>query len=188
MTTTQTTINIVQNINNNKNTATVISKPNKNTSNVKKQIPLSSYARSKVGSSIANAFDTLDFKIYIDPSVNYSGYYSTKDQSITLRKNDNVLYHELGHFVSFISGCSCSSTEFKDIYNKEKSKYTKYNKAYVCHSADEFYAECYYLYLFDKSWLKKQLPQTYQYIEKSLAKITPDRINRIYKTYSVIWK
>ena len=69
-----------------------------------------------------------------------------------------------------------------------KSKYTKYNKAYVCHSADEFYAECYYLYLFDKSWLKKQLPQTYQYIEKSLAKITPDRINRIYKTYSVIWK
>lgn len=161
---------------------------NKNTSNVKKQIPLSSYARSKVGSSIANAFDTLDFKIYIDPSVNYSGYYSTKDQSITLRKNDNVLYHELGHFVSFISGCSCSSAEFKDIYNKEKSKYTKYNKAYVCHSADEFYAECYYLYLFDKSWLKKQLPQTYQYIEKSLAKITPDRINRIYKTYSVIWK
>ena len=91
VTTTQTTINIVQNINNNKNTATVISKPNKNTSNVKKQIPLSSYARSKVGSSIANAFDTLDFKIYIDPSVNYSGYYSTKDQSITLRKNDNVL-------------------------------------------------------------------------------------------------
>lgn len=64
VTTTQTTINIVQNINNNKNTATVISKPNKNTSNVKKQIPLSSYARSKVGSSIANAFDTLDFKIY----------------------------------------------------------------------------------------------------------------------------
>lgn len=56
------------------------------------------------------------------------------------------------------------------------------------YSADEFYAECYYLYLFDKSWLKKQLPQTYQYIEKSLAKITPDRINRIYKTYSVIWK
>lgn len=47
VTTTQTTINIVQNINNNKNTATVISKPNKNTSNVKKQIPLSSYARSK---------------------------------------------------------------------------------------------------------------------------------------------
>ena len=43
VTTTQTTINIVQNINNNKNTATVISKPNKNTSNVKKQIPLSSY-------------------------------------------------------------------------------------------------------------------------------------------------
>lgn len=121
VTTTQTTINIVQNINNNKNTATVISKPNKNTSNVKKQIPLSSYARSKVGSSIANAFDTLDFKIYIDPSVNYSGYYSTKDQSITLRKNDNVLYHELGHFVSFISGCSCSSAEFKDIYNKEKA-------------------------------------------------------------------
>lgn len=27
-----------------------------------------------------------------------------------------------------------------------------------------------------------------QLIEKSLAKITPDRINRIYKTYSVIWK
>lgn len=188
VTTTQTTINIIQSINSNKNTDTVISKPNKNTSNVKKQIPLSSYARSKVGSSIANAFDTLDFKIYIDPSVNYSGYYSTKDQSITLRKNDNVLYHELGHFVSFISGCSCSSAEFKDIYNKEKSKYTKYNKAYVCHSADEFYAKCYYLYLFDKSWLKKQLPQTYQYIEKSLAKITPDRINRIYKTYSVIWK
>lgn len=81
----------------------------------------------------------------------------------------------------------CECADFF-IYNKEKSKYTKYNKAYVCHSADEFYAECYYLYLFDKSWLKKQLPQTYQYIEKSLAKITPDRINRIYKTYSVIWK
>lgn len=78
VTTTQTTINIVQNINNNKNTATVISKPNKNTSNVKKQIPLSSYARSKVGSSKANAFDTLDFKIYINPSVNYSGYYFNK--------------------------------------------------------------------------------------------------------------
>lgn len=86
VTTTQTTINIVQSINSNKNTATVISKPDKNTSSVKEQIPLSSYARYKIGSSVANAFDTLGFKIYVDPSVNYSGYYSTKDQSITLRK------------------------------------------------------------------------------------------------------
>lgn len=188
VTTVETTVKIVQATNDSKNTPVINIKPDSNTNTKKKQIPLSSYARSKVGPTVANAFDTLGFKIFIDPSVNYSGYYSTKDRSITLRKNDNVLYHELGHFVSFISGCSCSSAEFKQIYNKEKSKYTKFNKAYVCHSADEFYAECYYLYLFDKSWLKKHLPQTYQYIEKTLAKITPDRIARIYKTYSIIWK
>lgn len=96
VTTTQTTINIVQNINNNKNTATVISKPNKNTSNVKKQIPLSSYARSKVGSSIANAFDKVinvegadDKNINVAYRYNIAGkeYESNKVQHLKKIKN-----------------------------------------------------------------------------------------------------
>lgn len=182
----QTTITIKQTTG--KTSPAIIVRPNKETPTEKKEIPLSSIVRSKVGYSVSNAFDTLGFKIYVDPSVHYSGYYSTKDRSITLRKNDNTLYHELGHFVSFISGCSCSSAEFKEIYSREKAKYTKYNKAYVCKDSNEFFAECYYLYLTDSSWLKRNLPKTYQFIQKSLQKITPDRIERILKTYSPIWK
>lgn len=182
----QTTITIKQTTG--KTNQTTIVKPNKDTSTEKKEIPISNVVRSKVGYSVSNAFDTLGFKVYVDPSVHYSGYYSTKDRSITLRKNDDTLYHELGHFVSFISGCSCSSAEFKAIYGREKTKYTKYNKAYVCKDSNEFFAECYYLYLTDSSWLKRNLPKTYQFIQKSLQKITPDRIERILKTYSPIWK
>lgn len=182
----QTTITIKQTTG--KTSQTTVIKPTKDTSTAKKEIPLSSIVQSKVGYSISNAFDTLGFKVYVDPSVHYSGYYSTRDRSITLRKNDDTLYHELGHFVSFISGCSCSSTEFKAIYGREKTKYTKYNKAYVCKDSNEFFAECYYLYLTDSSWLKRNLPETYQFIQSSLQKITPDRIERILKTYSPIWK
>ena len=67
----------------------------------------------------------------INPSVSYSGYYDTRNRKITLRKLDDTIYHELGHFVAFISGNTDQTAEFKAIYSQEKALYTAYNKSYV---------------------------------------------------------
>jgi hypothetical protein len=50
------------------------------------------------------AYQQLGFKLVVDPSVNYSGYFDARSRSITMKQIDDSVYHELGHFLAFIAG------------------------------------------------------------------------------------
>ena len=124
----------------------------------------------------------------VNPSVSYSGYYDTRNRKITLRKMDDTIYHELGHFVAFISGNTDQTAEFKAIFAQEKTLYTAFNKAYVTQNSAEYFAESFKEYTLNPTGLKSSRPKTYEAVKNAVDKFTDDRIARIQKTYSVIWK
>lgn len=143
----------------------------------------------KAHSSVKNAFNQLGFKIYVDPYLKkYSGVFSVSNHRITVKNTDTSVYHELGHFVSFVAGQYCDTNEFKNIYNSEKNNYVGNNKSYVTSSASEYFAESYRDYLFNNKSLKAKRPKTYSAISKALAKITPARVKQVQNAYGMIWK
>ncbi len=143
----------------------------------------------KAHSSVKNAFNQLGFKIYVDPYLKkYSGVFSVSNHRITVKNTDTSVYHELGHFVSFVAGQYCDTNEFKNIYNSEKNNYVGNNKSYVISSASEYFAESYRDYLLNNKSLKAKRPKTYSAISKALAKITPARVKQVQHAYGMIWK
>ena len=154
---------------------------------VKGSIDVGQYA-SRADSRVLNAYRTLGFTAEVNPSVSYSGYYDTRNRKITLRKMDDTIYHELGHFVAFISGNTDQTAEFKAIFAQEKTLYTAFNKAYVTQNSAEYFAESFKEYTLNPTVLKSSRPKTYEAVKNAVDKFTDDRIARIQKTYSVIWK
>ena len=156
------------------------------------QVKAGTYAASalapKADKKLLQAYEELGFKVTVNPKVSYSGYFNSKDQMITVKKSDGTVYHELGHFLAFIAGNMDVSAEFKAVYNAEKSKYTASDKAYVLSSSAEYFAESYRDYVENPAELKKQRPQTFAAVQEALSRVTDDRISKIWKTYSVIWK
>ena len=120
----------------------------------------------KVDSRVSSAFHTLGFKIYVNSGVSYSGVCDTKNQSITLKRADDTVYHELGHFVAFVAG----------------------NKTYVTQNSSEYFAESFKEYTLNPSALQKSRPQTYGAIQSALSKVTSDQVNKILRVYGSIWK
>ena len=54
----------------------------------------------RADANVLNAFENLEFKIEINPTSSYSGYFSVKAHNIILKKSSgDTIYHELGHFV-----------------------------------------------------------------------------------------
>ena len=144
----------------------------------------------KVGANVTKAFNDLGFRVKID-TVNFntvSGYTNVRNRLVVIGGSTDVIYHELGHFVAFVAGNVDRSSEFVKIYNAEKGKYNKFNKAYVTQSSSEYFAECYKLYLLDNAWLKKTLPQSYKFVQQSIGKITTAQIAKIKKIYGLAWK
>ena len=138
----------------------------------------------KIDTKVKNAFTDLGFKIIVKSNVNYSGYFSAKDKSITLNEKNfgadpDVIYHELGHFVGFISGNYDTSTDFKNIYNAESKLYSGYNKAYVTQNEAEYFAESVKDYITSPNTLLDQRPQTYKAIQTAFDKITTSQITKI---------
>ena len=56
----------------------------------------------KMDNRVIAAYQQLGFKLVVDPSVNYSGYFDARSRSITMKQIDDSVYHELGHFLAFI--------------------------------------------------------------------------------------
>lgn len=137
---------------------------------------------------VITAYQQLGFTIKLDPTANYSGYFSAKDRSITLRRNDDTIYHELGHFLGFIAGNIDKSTDFVAIYNKEKGLYTGTNKAYVTQNSSEYFAESVKDYVKNQDVLKNARPLTYNAIKDALNKITESQIAKIKLIYGPVWK
>ena len=142
----------------------------------------------KMDSRVLNAYTKMGFTVTVDPSVSYAGYFDARTQSITLQAEDDTIYHELGHFLAFIAGNVDRSSSFAAVYNSEKSKYTAVNKAYATQNASEYFAESVRNYILDPQMLKSQRPQTYAAVADALSKVTDDRVDKIIKLYSPIWK
>ena len=142
----------------------------------------------KADSRILTAFDNLGFKLKINRNVNYAGHYSTSDRLITLKYADETVYHELGHFLAFVSGNTDKSSSFVSIYNSEKSKYVGFNKNYVTQNSSEYFAESYQDYVLNNSKLKQTRPKTYAAIKSSLDKVTTSQINKVKTIYAPIWR
>lgn len=146
----------------------------------------------KMNDNVINAYNTLNFKVIIDPDVSYSGYFDARSQSITLNAKQmdmfsDTIYHELGHFVAFIAGNVDTKADFVSIYNTEKAKFTGVNKAYASQSSSEFFAECVRVYILDPNTLKSNCPKTYASIENALKAITDARVAAIKKAYAAFW-
>ncbi len=142
----------------------------------------------KEASNVLTAFRTLGFTVEIDPSVNYTGYFNARNQKIIMRDNDPAIYHELGHFVAFVAGNVDTKAPFQAIYNQEKNLYTAYNKSYVTQNSAEYFAESAKEYILSPGTLKAQRPKTYEAVKEAYDSITDERIAKVKKTYSIIWK
>ena len=137
-----------------------------------------------VNPMIIKAFKTMNYTIEVNPSVSYAGFFDGRNQKITLRSaNRGYLLHELGHYVSFITGFKDSTAEFKNIYKSEAAKFTGTNKAYVTQNNEEYFAESFRDFYTRPAELKSARPATYNYIVKCINSITDDSINTINAIY-----
>lgn len=123
----------------------------------------------------------------------YSGYFTVKDRRIYLRNlSVTTIYHELGHFMAWISGSRDTTRAFKAIYEKDKKLVTNYNRQYTTQSSSEYFAEAYREYCLDPGTLKKQRPDTYAAIEeavKYLDGVSNSKLASVKKAYEqVYWR
>ena len=102
-----------------------------------------------------------------------------KKKKISIKYNsDYVLLHEIGHFVNYKNGDAAHSSEFYNIYLKERSKYRGFYNDYYEKldlgkyertTPAEYFAGAYRDYYFSKdsrNRLKKYCPNTYNFITK----------------------
>ncbi|MDC7288997.1 hypothetical protein NXH76_14395 [Blautia schinkii] len=162
-------------------TKPVTSKNGKYEASVSKLAPL-------MDGRVISAYEKMGFKLSIDSSVSYAGYFDARTRMITLQMEDNTIYHELGHFLAFISGNTDKTSGFTAIYNQEKSKYTGVNKAYVTQNSSEYFAESVKDYYLNPGTLKSARPKTYAALTEALGKVTDAQINKILTVYAPVWK
>lgn len=142
----------------------------------------------KADSRVITAYRTLGFTVEVNSSVSYSGYFDARNQKITVKKADDTIYHELGHFVAFVAGNADQTAEFKAIFSQEKALYTAYNKSYVTQNSAEYFAESVKEFTLNPVALKSVRPKTYEAVKEAMDKLTDDRVAKVKKVYSMIWK
>lgn len=139
----------------------------------------------KADAVVLNAFENLGFKIEVNPSAGYSGYFSVQAHSITLKKTSgDTPYHELGHFVGWLAGNVDTSSEFMAIYNNEKGALQSANARYLTQNSSEYFAESYKEYVLSPQNLQSTRPQTYAFVKNAVAKITEARVAAIKTAYT----
>ena len=141
----------------------------------------------KMDNRVIAAYQQLGFKLVVDPSVNYSGYFDARSRSITMKQIDDSVYHELGHFLAFIAGNADKTASFQSIFAAEKANVTAFNKAYVTQNASEYFAESVKDYILNNASLKSTRPQTYAAVQNALNQITDAQIAKIQKIYGAFW-
>lgn len=138
----------------------------------------------RADANVLNAFENLEFKIEINPTSSYSGYFSVKAHNIILKKSGgDTIYHELGHFVGWLAGNVDTSSEFVAIYNQEKGALQSANYQYLTKSSAEYFAESYKDYVLSPQNLQSTRPQTYDFVKKAVARITDARVTNIKSAY-----
>ena len=133
---------------------------------------------------VTYAFDDLGFEVKVKSSVAYAGHFDAGTRVITLKKQDNTLYHEMGHFLAFIAGNADTSSSFKAVYSAEKASYKGVNKGYVTQNSSEYFAESFKNYTENPSALRSSRPQTYAAITAALNKVTETQLDKLRNTYT----
>lgn len=141
----------------------------------------------KMDNRVIAAYQQLGFKLVVDPSVNYSGYFDARSRSIIMKQIDDSVYHELGHFLAFIAGNVDKTASFQSIFAAEKANVTAFNKAYVTQNASEYFAESVKDYILNNASLKSSRQQTYAAVQNALNQITDAQIAKIQKIYGAFW-
>ncbi len=126
---------------------------------------------TKADSSLIKAFKKNGFTYTIDNGLSTTGVFSPTRKLISLSYHSDVVYHELGHYLGYVTGKSDKTDEFGKIYDAEKDDYDGENVSYAKKTQAEFFAECYRMYCTDKSGLKKCCPKTYAFIKEQLEKL-----------------
>ena len=138
--------------------------------------------------NVLDAYESLGFKVVVNPSVSYAGYFNAKDQSITLKAANDTIYHELGHFIAFIAGNVDTTSNFKTVYGNEKNAFPGVNKTYACQSPSEFFAESMRVFILQKAQLKSACPNTSAALDAAINKITDSQVAYVKKIYGGYWK
>lgn len=133
----------------------------------------------RIPNNVQKQLNKEKIKIVVDPKLNHLGTFSLKNKKISLKYNcDYILLHEIGHFVDCENDMASDSSEFYNIYQKERSKYRGfyndyYRKTdfgrYERSSSAEYFAGTYRDYYFSKdsrSRLKTYCPNTYNFLSK----------------------
>ena len=131
------------------------------------------FSWSKVDSRVTNAFNSLGFKVNVNPAAAAAGKYTGKfgNDGITVKVSDGTVYHELGHFLAWEAGDYDLSSKFVGVFNAERGLYKETNAGYACGSASEYFAESFCQYVLDPNGLRNSRPQTYAAIEEALSKL-----------------
>ena len=125
---------------------------------------------SAADESVLRAFEYMGFKLEQKSSASYRGYFTVKERKIYLKDlSGTVVYHELGHFLAWISGDRDKTVAFRAIYENEKAKMTSSNRVYSTQNSSEYFAESYREFCINPDVLKKQRPQTYNAIKAAVS-------------------
>lgn len=154
----------------------------------KKQVLKVSKAAPRMDRRVLLAYERLGFTVSVDSSVSYAGYFNAGTKSIILRKKDDTVYHELGHFLAFVAGNVDKGSSFRKVYEKEKSRLTGVNKVYAARNSSEYFAESVKDYTKNPKALKRTRPETYKAIENAINKVTDSQIKKVEIIYSALWK
>lgn len=145
--------------------------------------------KGKVDSKVYQSFNDLGFSFKIDPNLGSTGVFSVRDHWIKIKTgNPSYLYHELGHFVAALKNKADKTAEFQQIYDSERGKYTGNNKSYVTKDCSEYFAESFRDYTENAAKLKKERPDTFQYINKMVSSISNSDIIRFKNVYGWYWR
>lgn len=142
----------------------------------------------KMTSKVRDAYKKMGWEVIVDSTVSYAGYCDANTGNITLKKEDDTIYHELGHFIAFVAGNVDKKTDFINVYKAEKDKFTGTNEAYATQSASEYFAESVKDYVIRPAVLMKERPKTYVAVVNALNKITDAQVNAYIKLYGSLWK
>lgn len=133
----------------------------------------------RIPSNVRKQLKEEKIKIVVNPKLDHQGTFSLKDKKISLKYNcDYILLHEIGHFVDCENDMASDSSEFHNIYKKERNKYRGFYNDYYKKldfgryersSTAEYFAGAYRDYYFSKASrnrLKTYCPNTYNFLSK----------------------
>ncbi len=138
-----------------------------------------------IDSRVLTVYTALGFTIGINPDANYNGMFNSETRSIMLKESGDVVYHELGHFVAFVTGNIDRQEDFVQIFEREKDRH---KRAYMIQSSSEYFAESFKDYTLDPEGLKASRPLTYAAVRDALDRMTEAQAERVRQVFQVVWK